>query len=82
VLDVRVVRTGGDALQVDLVPSDTSFKPVQRELELRLPPEYAAVHLDIRSVALRRRGLENEGRERLVASARIPLAAGSYTLNR
>jgi hypothetical protein len=74
VLDATVAGSG-DRLLVQLDRVNDSFRPEQRDLEVRVPATYRyAIHGGVR-FPLVSRELADEDRRRIVAAARAPLDA-------
>jgi alpha-glucosidase len=81
VLDVELAEVDG-RLRVRFERSAAAFEPAQRELELRVPPGFAAAVVDGVRHELVRRDLASEDRQAVVLATRVPLGAREVWLER
>jgi alpha-glucosidase len=81
VLDVEVEEVDG-RLRVRFERTVGQFEPVQRDLELRAPPGYAAAVVDGVRRELARRELAGEDRSAVLGVTRVPLDAGEVWVER
>jgi hypothetical protein len=78
-LDVRV-ESPGDRLRLQFHRAFEGFVPIQRELELRLPPGCTGAVADGRPRELTARDLAAEGRSATWLTVRIPLDTREVTV--
>jgi alpha-glucosidase len=74
ILEVEVFRRPGH-LEVQLRRREDSFSPVQRDLELRVPPGYAHASVDGKCQALVPVDLQREDRDGTLLAVRVPISA-------
>jgi hypothetical protein len=79
ILDVRVALDAG-RLRIGVGCTDRGLRPMQQELELRLPLEFRALAGNATRYELRERSLADEDRAVVLRAVSIPLHAGDYVV--